>query len=426
MKFILLLSLFLTLFGCKLGEEEEEENNLTSSRSNSDDEQESGEGDEEDEESEPEPKSLVMFVSSTKLNGGGTNSFGVTPGLEAFDYACNLDAVDIFGNDEKAFKALLFSSSERVACTSADCTSVEGTQENVDWVLYPNSTYYRTDGTTEITTTNEHAVFNFPLTNNIATSFGDAWTGFQSDWTGIAGNGDSCDGFSTSTGTPSPYAPVGDIYASNMGAIFDQYAHCSLSKSFYCVEVEREEPTGSYKKIFVTTNTYKGGSGLLFADGVSDFDGHCSSEASTKGLSGTYKAMVSAVSGNNGITIRKACSTANCSGSGAAENVNWVLSPNTQYRREDGSAVIGTTNSSGIFDFPLDRSFTGTDVSYWTGTPSSYAVPTIGNAAYTCTDWSINSGGLGYYGNGLARDYKSIYDGSHGCSTEKHILCVEQ
>ncbi|PKA12234.1 hypothetical protein CH372_10220, partial [Leptospira meyeri] len=76
--------------------------------------------------------------------------------------------------------------------------------------------------------------------------------------------------------------------------------------------------------------------------GISGFDNHCNNSANKPSGSHTYKALIS-----DGIK-RRACSTANCSG-GTSEHIDWVLKPNQQYKRKDGTTIIGTTNANGIF-----------------------------------------------------------------------------
>ena len=76
--------------------------------------------------------------------------------------------------------------------------------------------------------------------------------------------------------------------------------------------------------------------------------------------SGTYKALIT--DGTN----RVACTSANCATGGAGENINWVLTPSTEYFRTDGTTEIGVTTSAGIFSFPLSNAITASGVA-WTG-----------------------------------------------------------
>ncbi|MEQ8352278.1 MAG: DUF1554 domain-containing protein [Leptospiraceae bacterium] len=112
-------------------------------------------------------------------------------GLTGLDNVCNSDANKPSGNI--AFKALVTHSTDRIACTTANCSG--GVSENVNWVLKPNTKYVRSDGTTEIFTTNSSGIFPFgtandgivdPATNGIPTGLHIDWTNDLncSDWSG--------------------------------------------------------------------------------------------------------------------------------------------------------------------------------------------------------------------------------------------------
>lgn len=165
-------------------------------------------------------------------------------------------------------------------------------------------------------------------------------------------------------------------------------------------------------KMFVPANQLNLGINL----GISGLDTHCNNASDKPSGGGTYKAMVTA--GNS----RRACSTANCSG-GTSEHINWVLKPNKEYRRFDGTTVVGTTNANGIFTFPLTNSpyhvvnFTDNIV---TGMNSDWT-----NSSDDCSGWSGNSNsfaGGAYNTTGTNLINKGIY----GCTTTTRALCVEQ
>ncbi len=82
------------------------------------------------------------------------------------------------------YKALLVDGTNRRACSTANCSG--GIGENIDWVLKPNTTYYRSDGITKIGTTDASGIFNFNL-GNLDNSFSSSgylyWTGLMTNWT---------------------------------------------------------------------------------------------------------------------------------------------------------------------------------------------------------------------------------------------------
>lgn len=113
-----------------------------------------------------------MFLTSTV--------FRRNVGLTGADNACNSDANKPSGNI--TFKAMITHSTDRIACTTANCGG--GDSENVNWVLKPNTKYVRSDGTTEIFTTNSSGIFVFgTATNPIKATAGAYASGLNTDWT---------------------------------------------------------------------------------------------------------------------------------------------------------------------------------------------------------------------------------------------------
>ncbi|MCX6112920.1 MAG: DUF1554 domain-containing protein, partial [Proteobacteria bacterium] len=121
-------------------------------------------------------------------------------------------------------------------------------------------------------------------------------------------------------------------------------------------------------KIFVTASGWdgrlgQGGAAITLAA----IDALCMADANKPTDGGTYKAMFATAGAGQ---VRTACTTSSCS-TGAGENVNWVMKPNTDYYRADGTTLIGITNSGGVF--PLDQgqslsdSISGVNEWYWTG-----------------------------------------------------------
>lgn len=118
---------------------------------------------------------------------------------------------------------------------------------------------------------------------------------------------------------------------------------------------------------------------------------------------------------------RRACSTANCGG-GSGEHIDWVLAANQEYRRTDDTTVIGTTNSVGIFGFPLTNALTGAGET-WTGLNTNW---TTGS---TCSNWTNATGSPpnGGVGLGTTTDNTSLYRYDQFCNrTDVALYCVEQ
>ncbi|MBX7057919.1 MAG: DUF1554 domain-containing protein [Leptospirales bacterium] len=169
--------------------------------------------------------------------------------------------------------------------------------------------------------------------------------------------------------------------------------------------------------MFATT----AGGGATKNAGIAGLDNNCATDGNKPSGGGTYRALVS--DGTN----RRACTTASCSG-GAGEHIAWVLQSNKEYRRKDGTTVIGTTTANGVFTFPLTNS-----VEILANLVVTNGIVTGLNADWTsnandCLDWSTNLGGnsstVGTWdstGSGLIGGA-----GTSGCSNIHMLVCVEQ
>jgi hypothetical protein len=170
---------------------------------------------------------------------------------------------------------------------------------------------------------------------------------------------------------------------------------------------EQGGPTG--KVIYLTSTPKKANFG-----GVSGADAECNANPPNQG---TYKALL--VDG----TTRVACTSADCGTSGVDEGVDWVLSPNTTYVREDGTTIIGTTSSAAIFPFPLDASIGTTGLSYWTGLEDDWTT-----SSDNCSGWTATSDVFANEGLADATDSQAITGLSESCATlaGAFFACVEQ
>lgn len=170
-------------------------------------------------------------------------------------------------------------------------------------------------------------------------------------------------------------------------------------------------------RIFVTQATYTG----TQIGGLTGADTKCNTDANTPASTTGFKAML-ALSGN-----RIACTTANCSG-GAAENINWVMTPNTTYYRRDGVTQIATTNAAGIWPAPFTLTST-IDTAFfqvWTGLTMTAGSEWLENAANACTSWTSDGGTNGTIGSSNALDANSIYNSTQTCNQLRNFYCVEQ
>jgi len=361
----------------------------------------------------------VIFTTTQKVDGtGSTAGDGLGNGIADFDAICAQEASTWGLNG--VFKALINAGAQRRACYSAGCITREYA-EGIDWPLGVNKEYRRLDRKTIIGTTNAGGVFDFPISKSLSGSFNTpSWGGFNptGDWTADA---NTCSNYTVNTGA----SPTIMSNATSSQMITGASSNCNVLKPIVCATEFAKPAQGPTRTIFMTTNNYDGGDNW---DGPGRYDNICNNEALAKGLNiETYKALVQANNSGTYKTWRKACQTANCGTGGASEHINWVLSPNQEYIREDGT-IIGTTNSAGIFTFPLDNSFTGTADKFWTGFPSTFAILNIGGGQNNCLQLTYGlAGGTGFCGIGNSVSGTAVQQASKcSCAQTLKILCVEQ
>ncbi len=154
-------------------------------------------------------------------------------------------------------------------------------------------------------------------------------------------------------------------------------------------------------KIFVTAASSDGNLG-----GVAGADSRCASDANNPG-DGTYKAYIGVDSQRDGT---------------AGAQIDWVIKPNTQYTRTDGT-LIETSDSNGLLPQDLINPVTTTRFNVFTGL-SVNGVPRLEN----CSGWSSNSSGaLAIYGLSDVIDYEWIYFSDVTCNnTTRRLYCIQQ
>lgn len=155
---------------------------------------------------------------------GYTGNLG---GLSGADTKCMADP-NRPADAGRQWRALL-SATDRKACTGDNCPG--GSAENLNWVLKPNATYRRPDGTL-IGNTSASALLLFNLAQPIATAAGNTWTGTYANWTSGALS-DRCNDWTDAGLTNGIYALSGSVTAT---AIANFHAICSGVYSLYCVE----------------------------------------------------------------------------------------------------------------------------------------------------------------------------------------------
>lgn len=170
----------------------------------------------------------------------------------------------------------------------------------------------------------------------------------------------------------------------------------SCGKGLNSIPSNSNTNTSSFKKIYLAS--FSASTGDI---GMNDMDTACGAG---------YKALV-------GSTTRHP----DIAGSGAA---GWVLAANTEYRRQDGVTVIGTTNANAVFDFPLTNSIGTVAGKFYTGLQTNWTV----NSAFNCDDWGSMADER-TYGDSLSTNANAISENHHDCGTtgpSQYVACVEQ
>jgi hypothetical protein len=165
------------------------------------------------------PRRIFVTSNPSKGNLGG---------ISGADTKCLTDSNNPLGPGNGNWKAMVVDGSARRACTTDGCSG--GLSEQIDWVLKPNTTYARPDGTI-IATTNPVGLFTFPLNNAIAQLSGVyAWTGLDSFWQTTTTH---CGGWNNDTSQNGAWAEVGVVTSQ---AIYSNAIVCSNAYRLYCVE----------------------------------------------------------------------------------------------------------------------------------------------------------------------------------------------
>lgn len=148
------------------------------------------------------------------------------------------------------------------------------------------------------------------------------------------------------------------------------------------------------KRIFVTDATHNGD-----FDGIAGADAFCMSDPN-KPSGGTWKALIAS--------------------SGRSRTSNWILQASTQYVRVSDSAVIGTTNSLGVFPSPLTNAIDGSVIA-WTGLNDDWS-----NSTNNCNNWEADSSYDGMAGILNITNNFLAANGNTTCAATLHLVCVEQ
>ena len=174
----------------------------------------------------PAPKGKRIFLTSETHTG----KFAATPGgngMPAADAFCASSTAN--PDTTKTFKAMLVDGVNRVP---------PGDGTAVDWVLQPNTDYYRVDGKTLVGTTTSNGIFDIDysgtkdLTNSISSTASAVWTGLSV--LNFDTNLNTCLGWSSNSSTD--YALFGNPSAVDGFFLQKSMIACDTLNPIYCVE----------------------------------------------------------------------------------------------------------------------------------------------------------------------------------------------
>ncbi|MCE9501119.1 MAG: DUF1554 domain-containing protein [Leptospira sp.] len=165
--------------------------------------------------------SCRIFVTVGGYNTAApATQFSSPAGADAF---CNSDTGK---PTTRNYKALIVDSANRIASV----TPFTGAGQ-VDWVFFPDTDYFRSDGVTPVLKTNSNGIFLFGTLANAVDSSGQYYTGLTADWTSsLVG---TCSDWSDHAGGN---ANAGQAIQTGSGFINQTFVSCTSGNQLLCVE----------------------------------------------------------------------------------------------------------------------------------------------------------------------------------------------
>jgi hypothetical protein len=174
-------------------------------------------------------------------------------------------------------------------------------------------------------------------------------------------------------------------------------------------------PFSNNRRIYVTGTDYS----ISTVGSVAGADTICMNDSAKPTPSTVYKALLGDQTGCSGSPCRRASNTPNV-GDG---QIDWVLKPNTNYYRADGTTLIMTTNSNSIFIFGnFTNSITSVSLTPMTGMSGSWT--TFSNS--NCVNYSFTASGSVTTSLSNSTATASISGAGMSCGGNYPLYCVEQ
>ncbi|MCW7458148.1 DUF1554 domain-containing protein [Leptospira bandrabouensis] len=167
--------------------------------------------------------SMQIFDNDKRLFVNSTLTKGNLGGIAGADATCSSDPKCPVGSQCKAM--LSTDSGIRRATITGDVGDGQ-----VDWVLKPFASYFQSDNTTPIGTTNAVSLFTLPIVNGIESPGVTTWTGLGTSW---QTDPNDCSNWTNSI---SGNGIVGSSSSNNVALINNLNVACTSDLKFYCAE----------------------------------------------------------------------------------------------------------------------------------------------------------------------------------------------
>lgn len=231
--------------------------------------------------------------------------------------------------------------------------------------------------------------------------------GAASVWTGTVGAGTvdttNCTNWTTTSGS----GTVGRAYG--VGTIWTDNGTlgCGGTARIYCLGVDRVAPLPAVtppggRKAFISSTSFNVTTGIAGADAL------CASDATTAGLTGTFKALIATTS---------------------ATALSRFSTSGTAWERVDGVRI--STTAAGITGALLLSAINVTaggtylsNAGAWTGAPN---LTTVGTTTTTCSNWTVSTGATGIAGTAADSTSGAFGDtATSGCGSSFRVYCLQQ
>ncbi|MCW7491672.1 DUF1554 domain-containing protein [Leptospira sp. 2 VSF19] len=173
-------------------------------------------------------ETAVPVCKNCRFFSTSTTYTGARGGISGADAICMNDPKKPTSPARAVFKAFLADDVNRIACISSDCLT-GGASENKNWILKPNTSYYRAVDGGNFAITNSAGIFTAHLQHaESPTITTPILTGFSTGWTSVTNH---CNRWSDGTGTSNAGVAANSVSLPN-----PSIGNCSSASIIFCVE----------------------------------------------------------------------------------------------------------------------------------------------------------------------------------------------